>query len=236
MAILDMFDKLDDIIYKPIETICEWAKEPLRRSQAKREADERNQEANIEIEKERQRAIINADIRRWDEEINDLICSNEIKRNKKILDTITEYRRSMIEDAQNIADNLSRMQMALVEEAHELVLLMTEKYKSLQDKAMKQCDEQLEEIQKRYSNNERVRIKREDQVLNQVDDIIKVATMFISQLNNDIKEINEGNKIRVDDATRQIDIMMNKYGNSIGNNYSADNIPFIDTPNQVRLK
>ena len=140
MAILDMFDKLDDIIYKPIETICEWAKEPLRRSQAKREADERNQEANIEIEKERQKAIINADIRRWDEEINDLICSNEIKRNKKILDTITEYRRSMIEDAQNIADNLSRMQMALVEEAHELVLLMTEKYKSLQDKAMKQCD------------------------------------------------------------------------------------------------
>lgn len=231
-----MFDKLDDIIYKPIETICEWAKEPLRRSQAKREADKRNQEANIEIEKERQKAIINADIRRWDEEINDLICSNEIKRNKKILDTITEYRRSMIEDAQNIADNLSRMQMALVEEAHELVLLMTEKYKSLQDKAMKQCDEQLEEIQKRYPNNERVRIKREDQVLNQVDDIIKVATMFISQLNNDIKEINEGNKIRVDDATRQIDIMMNKYGNSIGNNYSADNIPFIDTPNQVRLK
>lgn len=231
-----MFDKLDDIIYKPIETICEWIKEPLKRSEAGRNADVRNQEANIEIEKERQKAIINADIRRWDEEINDLICSNEIKRNKKILDTITEYRRSMIEDAQNIADNLSRMQMALVKEAHELVLLMTEKYKSLQDKAMKQCDEQLEEIQKKYSDNERVRIRREDQVLNQVDDIIKVATMFISQLNSDIKEINEGNKIRVDDATRQIDIMMNKYGNSIGNNYSSDNVSFIDTPNQALLK
>ena len=31
MSVLDMFDKIDDIIYKPIETICEWTKEPLRR-------------------------------------------------------------------------------------------------------------------------------------------------------------------------------------------------------------
>ena len=32
-----MFDKLDDIIYKPIETICNWMQEPLRQFETGRE-------------------------------------------------------------------------------------------------------------------------------------------------------------------------------------------------------
>lgn len=39
MALLDMFDKLDDIIYKPVEAICEWTKEPLRKWEHKRQFD-----------------------------------------------------------------------------------------------------------------------------------------------------------------------------------------------------
>lgn len=31
MGVLDMFDKLDDIIYKPVETLCDWVEEPLRK-------------------------------------------------------------------------------------------------------------------------------------------------------------------------------------------------------------
>lgn len=237
MAILDMFDKIDDIVYKPIETICEWTKEPLKYFQNKRdekakdqeierEIDKKTAEADIEAEKERKQAILNADIRKWDEKLNDLICSNEIKRNKKRLDMITEYRRSMIEDAQNIADNLSRMEMALVEDAHNLVLAITEKYKLLQNKAMSQCDQQLKFIEEAYANNERVKIRREDHVLNQVDDIIKVSQMFIEQLNIDIKSINEGNKVRVDESTKRIDEIMRKFNVA----------PAIDTPNQPLLK
>ena len=34
---LDMFDKLDDIIYKPVETICDWIKEPMNALEAGRD-------------------------------------------------------------------------------------------------------------------------------------------------------------------------------------------------------
>lgn len=43
MAFLDMFDKIDDIIYKPVEAICDWTKEPLRKWE-----HERNMEAQAE--------------------------------------------------------------------------------------------------------------------------------------------------------------------------------------------
>ena len=46
MAVLDMFDKLDDIIYKPVETVCDWIKEPLRAFEHRREM--KRQQMNIE--------------------------------------------------------------------------------------------------------------------------------------------------------------------------------------------
>ena len=46
MAVLDMFDKLDDIIYKPVETVCDWIKEPLRTFEHRREM--KRQQMNIE--------------------------------------------------------------------------------------------------------------------------------------------------------------------------------------------
>ena len=178
MAFLDMLDKLDDIIYEPVKAICSWATEPLRRfedqrkkdvvlQQAEIEAAKREQEMELEIRKKQQLVQLEAEKRRWDANIDHLIGMQEIERNERILNAIIEYRKSMIEDAKSIADNLSHMEMSLVAEAHELVLRKTEEYKALQEKAMKQCDDQLEEIGRRFASNDRIRIKREDMVIAQ---------------------------------------------------------------------
>lgn len=226
MAFLDMFDKLDDIIYEPVKAICSWATEPLRRFEDKRkksdalqkeqlEAEKREREAELEIRKKGQLARLEADKRRWDVDIDHLIGMQEIERNERILNAIIEYRRSMIEDAKSIADNLSHMEMSLVAEAHELVLRKTEEYKALQEKAMKQCDDQLEEIGRRFAGNERIRIKREDMVIAQTEDIINAAKEFIAELNEDIKRINTNNTIRVNTATAAADRNLERMGKTL---------------------
>lgn len=226
MAFLDMFDKLDDIIYEPVKAICSWATEPLRRFEDKRkksdalqkeqlEAEKREREAELEIRKKGQLARLEADKRRWDVDIDHLIGMQEIERNERILNAIIEYRRSMIEDAKSIADNLSHMEMSLVAEAHELVLRKTEEYKALQEKAMKQCDDQLEEIGRRFAGNERIRIKREDMVIAQTEDIINAAKEFIAELNEYIKRINTNNTIRVNTATAAADRNLERMGKTL---------------------
>lgn len=50
MGFFDMFDKLDDIIYKPIEAITDWAREPLKRWEHKRELEEQTTLINAETE------------------------------------------------------------------------------------------------------------------------------------------------------------------------------------------
>lgn len=212
MAFLDMFDKLDDLIYAPVNTVCEWTKEPLRRAESKRQqvatqqaADIENTklktEAEVELERKERLAQLERDQKQWDADIEDLRSTREIERNERVLNALIEYRRSIIEDAKDIANDLSQMEISLVKEAHDLVINKTNEYKALQEKAMKQCDEQLEEIGKRFANNERVRIRREDMVIAQTDDIINAAKDFISELKEDIKRININNSKRVDSAT-----------------------------------
>ncbi len=57
MGLFDMFDKIDDIVYKPVETICEWTKEPLRKWEHKRDMETQAQNiAAAEREKAAARA------------------------------------------------------------------------------------------------------------------------------------------------------------------------------------
>ena len=51
MKFLDMFDKLDDIIYKPIELITDWAGEPLRAREHKRKEQSADNELKRDIER-----------------------------------------------------------------------------------------------------------------------------------------------------------------------------------------
>ena len=226
MAFLDMLDKLDDIIYEPVKAICSWATEPLRRfedqrkkdvalQQAEIEAGKLEHEMELEIRRKQQLVQLEADKRRWDANIDHLIGMQEIERNERILNAIIEYRKSMIEDAKSIADNLSHMEMSLVAEAHELVLRKTEEYKALQEKAMKQCDDQLEEIGRRFASNDRIRIKREDMVIAQTEDIINAAKAFIAELNEDIKRINMNNTNRVNIATDAADRTLERMGQTL---------------------
>lgn len=226
MALGDMFDKLDDIIYEPVKAICSWVTEPLNRfednrkkrdvtQQAEIEATEREQQVELEIRKEERIAKLEADERRWNAEIDDLVRMKEIERNKRILNAVIEYRRSMIEDAKSIANNLSHMEMSLSSEAHELVLKKTEEYEKLQEKALKQCDDQLEEIGKKFADNKRIREKREDMVLAQTEGIVNAAKAFISELNEDIKRININNTNRVNTATAAADRILERMGQNL---------------------
>ena len=226
LSFFGMFDKIDDIIYKPIETVCEWTKEPLKRFEAEREQKAKDQEAqrkqdtlDVESRRKQQEDWMQFELKKAEKEmevsIKELQDNQIIERNKKILDTITEYRRSMIEDAQNIANSLSHMEITLVNEAHNLVVQKTNEYKAIQEAAREDCYNRLTEIGERFANNERVRIRQEDSVMDQCDDMIKKASEFIAQLKEDIKRINDNNSERVNNAAELTDKLMNTMGHQL---------------------
>ena len=93
---LGMFDKLDDIIYEPIKAISAWTQEPLKKFETDRQQKVADAEAMREVRKKQMMDELDNVKERMDADLEDLKANQIIERNKKIIDTITEYRRAML--------------------------------------------------------------------------------------------------------------------------------------------
>jgi len=81
MGFFNMFDKLDDIIYKPIEAMTDWAKEPLKKWEGEREIKGKEADVNMAIKKETQ-------IKKALAEIDEFKKDKEFERMKAVSESI----------------------------------------------------------------------------------------------------------------------------------------------------
>ena len=204
-----MFDKLDDIIYKPIETICDWVKEPLNALSAGRERKKMKETANIEMQmrkqeaelqayNERQAAELQVDQRRWHAEIDAMIAEQESKRRDQLVESIKRYQ---------VVNSIGMMSIELRREANALIMEKTQEYRQLQDEATNNAMQRLDDINQRFASNERVRLRMEDSVMNQMDAVVDAANEFIKELAVDFKRLNQN----TDDLMRMGMQNVNKY-------------------------
>lgn len=261
MAVLDMFDKLDDIIYKPVETVCDWIKEPLRAFEHRREM--KRQQMNIEateranaaarahelnlsrqaaendaaqkrldqelIEEEREsiradleaRAKIDTDIRRWNAEIDQMILEQEDARRDRLVECIKRYQIDLGNATTDIVENIGMMSLELREKANELVQQKTESYIEMQKKAETAAMERLEEIDVRFANNERVRIRMEDSVIDNMNAIIDHANELMKEIAADFKRLNQNTddlmRMGMENTNRFLQPMSNGLGVTLPN-------------------
>lgn len=240
-AILGAVDALGKIIGEPIKAISqsmsEKSKMKMQMQKDKQDLDLEAKRIKTELEKNREIIKIDANVRKWNADIDDYISRKEIERNQKIVDAILEYRRITLQEMETIVRNLNVMQVELVAEAHTLLIAKFNEYNAIQERSIKKCDERLEEIQKKYADNERVRIKMEDVVINQMEGVIRMSEKFIEELDEDIREMVKKNVDRIDKATDFVDQVLGNWGNMIStsnNSFNAGN--YIEQKNRVLLK
>lgn len=203
MSIGDMFDKLDDIIYKPVETVCNWIQEPLRAFEQKRkikalqnqadiEKNKEQQEAELSIMRERQIAKLQADQRRWNADIDAMIAEQEDARRDKLVESIKRYQIELASASRDIVNSIGLMSIELRSKANDLVLEKTQSYLEIQDNAKKQSLKELQEVKEMFfeSDQETYRILVND-IMNERRSIIDTAGKFITELSEDLKRLNQ---------------------------------------------
>lgn len=200
-SMLEMFDKLDDIIYKPIETVCDWIKEPMKSLEAGRERkkmkvsadiemDMRKQEAELQAYNARQTVELEIDQRRWNAEIDEMIAEQESQRRDKLVESIKRYQIDLATATRDIVESIGLMSLELRERANALMLEKTQEYRQLQNEATENAMQRLDDINHRFANNERVRLRMEDSVINQMDTVVDAANKFINELAEDFRRLN----------------------------------------------
>ena len=200
--IWDLFDKLDDIIYKSVETFCEWTKEPLKRWEHDREQQAERNCVENEIYRQQQEM----QLAQWDAEkrmeleqaqaranieLDNLAADSQLARNTAMVEAIKQYQVDLARVTQEIIQSIGSMNLQLRAEANDMLLAKTRDYKALQDEAVEKADKRLLEIKERYGSNERVRIKMEDAVISQMTSVIEHADTFMEELSADLRKIND---------------------------------------------
>ena len=92
-------------------------------------------------------------------------------------------------------------------EALQAFMEKTQEYRQLQDEATNNAMQRLDDINQRFASNERVRLRMEDSVMNQMDAVVDAANEFIKELAVDFKRLNQN----TDDLMRMGMQNVNKY-------------------------
>lgn len=226
MAFLNMLDKVDDFFYKPMETICNWLKEPLKIFEAKRNMTAEEKKHELERIDREHAAKLESDMKKLDFELEELRKDKVIERNKATLETIKKYKADMAKLSVEIVNTIGNMTLDLRERANNFVQDNVKRYKELQDDAITKADKRLEEIETKYPKGSKSKEIMQDAVAKQMNSIIDRADNFMNTLNDDLKKITS----MIDDITLNLDKSVE---NVLHSNMS--NTPVLDgNGNEVR--
>lgn len=191
MGLLGMFDKLDDIVYAPVKTVTNWLEEPLRRAEHTRNMEAEQKAVELEVWRAREQEKLRQEANKADNDLQNMMDDAQFARNEAAVEAIKRYQIDLAKVNEAMIENIGRMNLALRKEAHEMVSSYTQLYRDQQEEALDKAEARMTGIQTRYANNDRIREKMEDAVMLQITSIINAANKFISELNEDLKKINE---------------------------------------------
>jgi hypothetical protein len=238
MNVLEMFDKLDDIIYEPIKLFTDWAREPLKDREHKRSIEASIAEHDIKTKEQKNTAEIEmrhkdldasleikkqTEVQRIISEIEELRKDNEFQRMKKVSEAIMEYQKHLTKLNVNAINAIGNMQLDLREKAQELVYDKTMKYKKLQDESHNQAEEEMLRIEKNFADNEAAKSMLYRSVDARLANIITTAQNFLVELNEDIKLLNSGINLLTEKGQSFIDNHLNQFHSVTSNKLENGN-------------
>lgn len=202
--------KLGDILLSPVNMMCNWAEEPLKRNDYIRQEEAKDKDVKREIERQigvetglsdqkmkEQELSTNLKIQRETEivriitEIEQLKKDKEFERMKMVSDAMMEYQKELTRINVETVETIGSMRIDLQRKAYDLIHEKAQQYAELQDRAIQQAEDQLARI----DNNPDMRESSKNILSNAVEaklaGIITNATRFIEQLNDDMQLISK---------------------------------------------
>ena len=197
--IFGMFDKVDDIIYEPINLLCDILKQPLKqidvhnqKKAAEHEQERAKQikefEVNLELDKKEREMKLSIEERKAAEEIDQMIRDNDLKRRENMVQLEMRYRQEMAEAAARLAEVMSNIE---VETRGKILSLYAEKekeYLDLQDKYRTQMFDTVKKLKEIFPDGTGEDIISEE-IRTQLKNISERSVAFTKLMNEDMKNV-----------------------------------------------
>lgn len=210
MSVLTVIKGIGRVISNPLGILGDWAVEPLRNFEFKRDqiakdndlhrqievltAQKRfetememkvhNQRVDLEIKMQTEINRINVQLQEWQKD-------EQFNRMSKITEAVMTYQEKLTDLNICAIRKIGDMDIELREKAQDLILRKTYQYKELQDRAQKDAEDEFERILTKFSSNQRVL----DIMINAAElklvSVIDNSAKFLEELNIDIQMMNK---------------------------------------------
>jgi HPt (histidine-containing phosphotransfer) domain-containing protein len=207
-GLFSMFDKLDDIVYEPVNTMTNWMEEPLRQKEHNREKDLRRQQSEL-LQKEKDREV-ERDIRRETGiaetlvELEEMKKDAEVERQKEVARAAQEYQKTLMRINTDAVRELGEMHIELREKAENMISEMTKRYNKMQKEAIEESGKQLKEIEEDFGGNDRMMEIMTSAVEKKMANVIDNADRFIKRLHDSLEEIHGNLNVLTEEGHRYV--------------------------------
>lgn len=193
----------------PVDLLEDWAREPLKRWENKR--DQSNKYADVEREIRRQTGVetvkselrqkeaeqranlkirMATEINRINAETEQWTKDKEFARLKDVTEAVIRYKERLTEIQVGMVESIGSMSIELREKAQNLILEKTTQYKAIQDKAQADAEDEFSRILEKFSGNERIMDIMINASQKKLASVIDNTSNFLAGLNDDIKCMN----------------------------------------------
>lgn len=233
-AVFKAFDKIDDIVYRPVDAVSKWIEEPLQKWQHQRELETlkekdrldavqharltelQKQKHAFEIErKERLKRLeveaTNA-LEKARVELEELQKNEDLRRKLDAADAMISYHEKLMMLNKDVIEALGNMRLDLQERALNLIEERTTKYKDMQRVERQQAMVELKQIREDFADDESIRDELGQIVLGNLKSMLASADRFIENLNVILSELNSDIKLLMAHGQHLIDRQSERLG------------------------
>lgn len=233
MGLLNGVNKICEAIGSPLNILDNWAKEPLKRWENKREQKNKDNDVRREIEratgvakaeseiriKEAQENAslqihMQAEIQRINIESEEWKKDQEFQRLVKATDAFATFQKKLSDLNMKTVRAIGDMDLELRSKAQTLILNKTKEYKALQDLATKDAEDEFTRITEKFGNNERIMNIMIGAAETKLVSVINSTSKFLEELSNDIQKMNQNIDVLVQEGQHLINSQLSSFNSS----------------------
>lgn len=234
LKFLEMFDKVDDIVYEPVKAICDGFRQPLKQIDAaterkKMELDHKLQvemkQLGVDLEVGRQKGL--AEVIQWEKDA-------EFERQRETLEAIEEYQKNMGTTAVEIGNAIGSMSIELQAKAQDMIVEKTKLFRNDQLEALHAANEGIKEIQDMYPEDNELKTEIIKPYTEMMTNVVRETNAFIVDMRESMKKLTDN----INNITNAVLTNTDKYvaplcgGNLNGiGNHQAGNAQIIESSN-----
>ena len=191
LKFLEMFDKVDDIVYEPVKAICDGFRQPLKQIDAATERKKMDlnhklememKQLGVDLELERNRK--EAELRQWEKDV-------DFTRQKETLDAIEEYQRNMGTTAVEIGNAIGQMSIDLQSKAQDMIVEKTKLFREQQIEALHAANQGIKEIQEMYTEDNELKTEIIKPYTEMMTNVVRETNAFVMDIKDSMKQLSQ---------------------------------------------